>query len=180
MDINKIAIGKNPPEELNVIIEIPMGGEPVKYELDKDSGALFVDRFMHTAMRYPANYGFLPHTLAEDGDPCDAMVVGPVPVVPGAVIPARPIGVLLMEDEGGLDEKILCVPDDKLKPFYSKVFSYNDLPSILLHQIEHFFAHYKALEPGKWVDIKGWRDMEVAKKMVTDGIERAKAKAKTG
>src|ERR687895_198979 len=135
-------------------LQVPQGGAPVKYEIDKQSGAMFVDRFLHTAMFYPANYGFIPHTLSEDGDPVDCMVVGPTPVVPGVVLRSRPIGALLMEDEKGVDEKIRAVPVDKLHPFYRQVSSHRDLPDILLQQIEHFFAHYKDLEQGKWVKVK--------------------------
>ncbi len=131
MDIAKIPVGRNPPKDLNALIEIPLGGVPVKYELDKDSGALFVDRFLHTAMFYPGNYGFIPHTLSADGDPCDVLVVGQVPVVPGAIIRCRPVGALMMEDEGGKDEKILAVPIDALHPFYIGVKSYEDLPAVL-------------------------------------------------
>ena len=149
MDLSRIPIGRNPPHEVNVIIEIPQGGAPVKYEVDKESGAMFVDRFLHTAMFYPANYGFIPHTLSEDGDPIDCMVGGPTPVVPGVVLRSRPLGALLMEDEKGIDEKILAVPVDELHPFYKLISSYRDLPEILLEQICHFFQHYKDLEKGK-------------------------------
>ncbi|MBK6897582.1 MAG: inorganic diphosphatase [Alphaproteobacteria bacterium] len=176
MDISQISIGQNPPEDINVIIEIPQGGHPVKYEMDKKSGAMFVDRFLHTSMIYPGNYGFIPHTLSEDGDPCDVMVVGQSPVVPGAIIRSRPIGVLLMEDEKGLDEKVLAVPVDKLHPFYSKVKSYVDLPEILTEQIAHFFEHYKDLEKGKWVKNMKWAGPETAHEMITKAIERAKEK----
>lgn len=173
MDINKISVGNNPPDEVNVLIEIPQGGYPVKYEVDKESGALFVDRFLHTSMIYPANYGFIPHTLSDDGDPCDVLVVGQIPVIPGSVIPCRPIGALLMEDEAGHDEKILAVPLDKLHPFYSKVNSYLDLPEILCDQIAHFFQHYKDLEKGKWVKITKWVGVEEAKKIIKEGIKKA-------
>jgi len=149
MDLSHIPVGKNPPHEVNVIIEIPQGGAPVKYEVDKKSGAMFVDRFLHTAMFYPANYGFIPHTLSEDGDPLDCMVITPTPVATGAVIRARPIGALLMEDEKGVDEKIIAVPVDELHPYYKRVGSYRDLPEILMEQIGHFFQHYKDLEPGR-------------------------------
>ncbi len=178
MDLAKIPIGPNPPHDLYAVIEIPQGGEPVKYEIDKDSGAIFVDRFLHTAMFYPANYGFIPHTLAEDGDPMDIMVVSSTPVVPGAVIRCRPIGVLLMSDEGGADEKILAVPVDKLHPFYKDVSSWTSLPSILTEQIAHFFAHYKDLEKGKSVDVVRWDGVELAVEMIQTGIERAKAQPK--
>ena len=166
MDISKISTGKNPPEEVNVIIEVPIGSEPIKYELDKESGALVVDRFLHTAMYYPANYGFIPHTLSDDGDPADVLVVGRRPITPGAVIAVRPVGVLLMEDESGMDEKILAVPASRLHPFYDDVNEYTDLPGILLEQIQHFFAHYKDLEPNKWVKIVGWKGKEVAKELI--------------
>jgi inorganic pyrophosphatase len=170
MDIQKIAIGKNPPHEVNVIIEVPVGSDPVKYELDKDSGALFVDRFLHTAMHYPCNYGFIPHTLSDDGDPIDALVITRRPITPGAVIAVRPIGVLLMEDESGGDEKLLAVPASRLHPFYDDVQSYEQLPQILLDQISHFFAHYKDLEPNKWVKIVGWRNADAAKAAVESAI----------
>ena len=173
MDINRIAVGKAPPYDINAVIEIPAGGSPVKYELDKDSGALFVDRFLHTAMFYPANYGFIPHTLSSDGDPCDVLVVSHVPVVAGAVIRSRPIGALKMEDEAGGDEKIIAVPVDKLHPFYNDVQVYSDLPLILLQQIEHFFVHYKDLEKGKFVKSSGWVGPDEAAKMITEGIVRA-------
>jgi inorganic pyrophosphatase len=173
MDIKKIPIGRQPPHDINVIIEIPQGGEPVKYELDKESGAMFVDRFLHTAMFYPGNYGFVPHTLSADGDPIDVVVVGQAPVVPGAVIRARPIGALLMEDEAGPDEKVVAVPVDKLHPFYSGVRSYKDLPQILCDQIAHFFQHYKDLEKGKWVTIVRWVDADEAEALVTQAIARA-------
>jgi len=174
MDITKIPTGKNAPREVNVIIEIPQGGHPVKYELDKESGAMYVDRFIHTSMVYPSNYGFIPHTLSDDGDPCDVLVVGQSPVIPGAVIRSRPIGALLMEDESGFDEKILAVPVDKLHPFYSKIKSYEDLPEILCEQIAHFFQHYKDLEKGKWVKIVKWVGPKEAEKIIADGIAKAK------
>ena len=176
MDITKIPIGKAPPYDINVIVEIPKGGEPVKYELDKESGAMFVDRFLHTAMFYPGNYGFVPHTLSADGDPIDVIVVGQAPVVPGAVIRARPIGAIMMEDEAGPDEKVVAVPVDKLHPFYSGVRNYTDLPQILCDQIAHFFQHYKDLEKGKWVTIVNWVDAEGAARLVEAAIARANAK----
>jgi inorganic pyrophosphatase len=145
---------------------------PVKYELDKASGAMFVDRFLHTAMFYPGNYGFIPHTLSEDGDPCDILVVSNVPVVPGAVIRCRPVGALLMEDEAGMDEKVLAVPVDDLHPFYTNVRNYTDLPSVLIDQIAHFFEHYKALEQGKWVKVLRWLDATEAQALVQDAIDR--------
>jgi inorganic pyrophosphatase len=173
MDLSRIPIGRNPPHDVNVIIEIPQGGAPVKYEMDKDSGAMFVDRFLHTAMFYPANYGFVPHTLSEDGDPIDCMVVGQTPVVPGVVMRSRPIGALLMEDEKGIDEKILAVPVDELHPFYKRIGSYRELPEILLEQIEHFFTHYKDLEKGKWVKVLRWAEPGEAADLIRAGIERA-------
>ncbi len=174
MDISHIPVGKKSPAEVNVIIEVPMGSDPVKYELDKDSGAIFVDRFIHTPMFYPCNYGFIPHTLSGDGDPVDVLVVCNYPVVPGAVIAARPIGVLLMEDESGEDEKLIAVPTTKLNPFYEKVASLEDLPNILLEQIKHFFEHYKDLEKGKWVKVRGWDNADKARSLIEEGIERAK------
>lgn len=166
MDISKLSIGKDVPNDVNVIIEIAEGTSHVKYEIDKESGAVFVDRFMHVAMFYPANYGFIPHTLAQDGDPLDALVVGSVPVIPGSVIRCRPIGVLMMEDESGIDEKILMIPVDKLNPFLEDINDYTDLPSHLLKKIEHFFTTYKALEKGKWVKVTGYKDVHVAKDLI--------------
>ncbi len=174
MDLNRIPVGRRPPWDLNVIIEVPLGGHPVKYEVDKASGAMFVDRFLHTAMHYPCNYGFVPHTLSEDGDPVDVLVAGSLPVVPGAVVRARPVGVLVMEDEKGLDEKILAVPVDDLHPFYTNVTSYRNLPEILRDQIAHFFNHYKDLEKDKWVEIKRWGEAEEASRMIEEAIEKAK------
>ena len=171
MDISRIPVGKNPPWDVNVIIEVPLGGEPVKYEVDKDSGAMFVDRFLHTAMRYPTNYGFVPHTLADDGDPVDVMVAARTPVVPGAVVRARPIGVLIMEDEAGMDEKILSVPVDALHPYYSNVTSYRAMPPILMQQISHFFEHYKDLEPDKWVKIQRWGEAEEACRLIEKAMK---------
>jgi inorganic pyrophosphatase len=175
MNIDKIAIGKDPPFDINVVIEIPQGGEPVKYEFDKESGALVVDRFLHTAMFYPGNYGFIPHTLAGDGDPCDVLVVGRTPVVPGAIIRSRPVGALLMEDEAGPDEKIVAVPVDALHPYYTGVRSYEDLPVILRDQIAHFFQHYKDLEKGKWVSIVRWIGPDEGAELIRQGIARAAA-----
>jgi len=173
MDITKIPIGNNVPYDVNVIVEIPLGGVPVKYELDKESGAMFVDRFLHTAMYYPCNYGFIPHTLSDDGDPTDAAVLGQIPVIPGVVIRSRPIGVLMMEDESGIDEKILCVPVDELHPYYGDVASYRDVRPVLLDQISHFFEHYKDLESGKWAKVRGWGEAEEAMELIRQGIERA-------
>ncbi len=174
MLIEKIKIGTNPPEDINVIIEVPIGGEPIKYEMDKESGALFVDRFLYTSMRYPGNYGFIPHTLSEDGDPCDVIVCNTRAIAPGAVINCRPVGVLLMEDESGGDEKIVAVPTPKLTRRYEKVHEYTDLPEITVRQIEHFFEHYKDLEKTKWVKILGWGDAAKAKALILDAVERAK------
>ncbi|WP_454654524.1 inorganic diphosphatase [Bosea beijingensis] len=178
MRIDAISIGKNPPEEVNVLIEVAIGGEPIKYEMDKEAGTLFVDRFLYTPMRYPGNYGFIPHTLSEDGDPCDVLVANTRPLVPGSYIAVRPIGVMLMEDEGGGDEKIIAVPVPKLTKRYENVHNYTDLPQITLDQIQHFFEHYKDLEPGKWVKLKGWGDAAMAKKLIVEAIERAKAAKK--
>ncbi|WP_026379128.1 inorganic diphosphatase [Afifella pfennigii] len=174
MDLTQIPVGKNPPRDINAIIEIPYGGVPVKYELDKKSGALLVDRFLHTAMFYPGNYGFIPHTLSPDGDPCDILVVSQVPVVAGAVIRCRPVGALVMEDESGGDEKIIAVPVDKLHPFYTGVRSFEDLPMIMCEQIAHFFQHYKDLEKGKWVNMGRWHGVAEAEQLVIDAIERGK------
>jgi inorganic pyrophosphatase len=174
MDIARITSGRNPPKDIHAVIEIPLGGVPVKYEIDKASGALFVDRFLHTAMFYPGNYGFIPHTLSADGDPCDVLVASQVPVVPGAVIRCRPVGALVMEDEAGGDEKILAVPVDSLHPFYAGVQNYKDLPAIMCEQIAHFFQHYKDLEKGKWVTIVNWLDAAGAEKLVMEAIERYK------
>ena len=173
MNIDKIPVGENVPDEFNVIIEIPIGGDPIKYEVDKESGAMFVDRFLHTSMVYPANYGFIPHTLSEDGDPCDVMVVGRRPIMPGAVIACRPIGAIIMEDESGQDEKIVAVPVDKLHPFYRDVKSYKDLPPLLAEQFTHFFEHYKDLEDGKWVKVKEWVGVEETKKLIMAGLKAA-------
>ena len=176
MDLKKIPIGENPPWDINVIIEVPIGGDPVKYELDKESGAMFVDRFLHTAMHYPMNYGFIPHTLAADGDPADVLVAARTSLVPGCVVRARPIGALIMEDEAGQDEKIIAVPVDKLHPYYRDVSSYRGLPTILREQIAHFFAHYKDLEEGKWVKIVRWGEVEEAARLIESAIAAAAAK----
>jgi inorganic pyrophosphatase len=175
MDIAKIPTGRDPPHDVNVIVEIPQGGQPVKYELDKESGALYVDRFLHTAMFYPGNYGFIPHTLSEDGDPIDVLIVGPASLVPGAVVRCRPIGALLMEDEAGPDEKIIAVPVDALHPFYSDVRSYEDLPAILCEQIAHFFSHYKDLERGKWVSVARWVNAAEAERLISAAAARVAA-----
>jgi inorganic pyrophosphatase len=175
MRIDAVPLGKNPPHDVNVIIEVPTGGEPIKYEMDKASGALMVDRFLYTSMRYPGNYGFIPHTLSLDGDPCDVVVVNTRALFPGSVISCRIVGVLLMEDESGGDEKLIGVPSAWLTKRYENVHECTDLPQITLQQIEHFFANYKALEPNKWVKIIRWGDAEEARSMVLAGVERAKA-----
>ena len=177
MIIDAVSIGKNPPHDVNVIIEVPIGGEPIKYEMDKEAGALVVDRFLYTAMHYPGNYGFIPHTLSGDGDPCDVLVANTRAIVAGAVINVRPVGVLLMEDDGGQDEKIIAVPTTKLTRRYENVASYTDMPAITIEQIEHFFAHYKDLEPGKWVKILRWGDAEEAKRLIVEAVDRAKKAA---
>jgi inorganic pyrophosphatase len=174
MNLDYVSIGRNPPEEVNAIIEVPIGGEPIKYEMDKKAGTLVVDRFLYTPMRYPGNYGFIPHTLSADGDPCDVLVANTRPIVPGAIVAVRPIGVLKMMDEAGGDEKIIAVPIPKLTQRYAHVHNYTDLPEIAWRQIEHFFAHYKDLEEGKWVTFGGWGDADEAKRFITEAIERAK------
>jgi len=178
MNLEAISIGRDPPREVNVVIEVPIGGEPIKYEMDKKAGALVVDRFLYTSMRYPGNYGFIPHTLSDDGDPCDVIVANTRAIVPGAVMSCKVVGVLLMEDEAGGDEKILAVPSMKLTQRYAGISSYVDLPEITLKQIEHFFAHYKDLEPGKWVKILRWGGAEEAHALIGAAIDRAKAHAR--
>jgi len=170
MDISKISAGPNPPDEIHVIIEIPAGGAPVKYEIDKESGALFVDRFLHTPMFYPGNYGFIPQTLGDDGDPLDVVVISPIPLLAGSVIPARPVGVLMMSDEKGGDEKILAVPASSVYPYHAKVKDYTDLPPLVVDQIEHFFTHYKDLEKGKTVSVAGWKDAAGAHEVIRQGL----------
>ena len=173
MHIEHISIGRNPPKEVNVIIEVPVGGQPIKYEMDKKAGALVVDRFLYTSMRYPGNYGFVPHTLSDDGDPIDVLVANQRGIVPGAVMAVRPIGVLKMQDEAGGDEKIIAVPVPRLTRRYENIHSYKQLPEITRQQIEHFFAHYKDLEGGKWVKVAGWGDADEAEQMILDAIARA-------
>ena len=173
MRIDAISIGSNPPDDVNVLIEVPVGGQPIKYEMDKHAGTLVVDRFLYTPMSYPGNYGFVPHTLSDDGDPIDVLVANTRALVPGCVINARPIGVLVMEDNAGEDEKVLAVPSAHLTKRYDDVREYSDLPEITLQQIEHFFEHYKDLEPGKWVRLSGWQGADVARQMIVDAIERA-------
>jgi inorganic pyrophosphatase len=174
MNLDAIPIGTNPPEDVNVVVEVGVGGEPIKYEMNKAAGTLFVDRFLHTPMRYPGNYGFVPHTLSADGDPIDVLVANTRPIVPGAVINVRPVGVLKMEDDGGGDEKIIAVPSPKLTKRYLHVMNYTDLPEITLEQIQHFFEHYKDLEPGKWVKIAGWGDAAEARQLIEEAIERGR------
>ena len=175
MRIDAVKIGNNPPEDINVIIEVPVGGHPIKYELDKDSGTLVVDRFLYTPMTYPGNYGFVPHTLSDDGDPIDVLVCNTRPLIPGCVINVRPVGVLVMEDNSGEDEKIIAVPSAELTKRYDNVNDISDMPEITLQQIEHFFEHYKDLEPGKWVKIGDWQNSDRAKELIVTAIERAKS-----
>ena len=178
MRIDAVPIGKNPPEDINVIIEVPVGGEPIKYEMDKAAGAMYVDRFLYTPMRYPGNYGFVPHTLCGDGDPIDVVVINQRPIIPGAIMSCRPIGVLMMEDESGQDEKIIAVPSTKLTRRYENVTSVDDLPAITMEQVKHFFEHYKDLEPGKWVKVTGIEGPDRARQLIVEAIERAKAEDK--
>jgi inorganic pyrophosphatase len=175
MRIDAISIGADPPHEVNVIVEVPVGGEPIKYEMDKEAGTLVVDRFLYTSMRYPGNYGFIPHTLSGDGDPLDVLIANQRGIVPGAVIAVRPIGVFLMQDEAGVDEKIIAVPVQRLTRRYDQVENYTNLPEISVKQIEHFFEHYKDLEQLKWVKSLGWGDAAAAKQIIVDCIDRAKA-----
>lgn len=174
MRIDAIPIGTRPPEDVNVIIECPVGGEPIKYELDKEAGTLVVDRFLYTSMNYPGNYGFVPHTLSDDGDPIDVLVANTRPLFPGCVINCKPVGVLVMEDNSGQDEKIVAVPAPHLTKRYEDIHSYRDLPEITIQQIEHFFEHYKDLEPGKWVKISSWKDADKARDFISAAIERGK------
>jgi inorganic pyrophosphatase len=174
MRLDAIAIGHNPPDDVNVIVEVPIGGEPIKYEMDKAAGTLVVDRFLHTAMRYPGNYGFVPHTLSDDGDPIDVLIANTRPVVPGAIVNVRPIGVLKMQDDAGGDEKIIAVPMPKLTKRYAHIEEYSQLPEITVQQIQHFFEHYKDLESGKWVKVLGWGDAAEARRLIVEAIERAK------
>lgn len=176
MNIEKIAIGSDAPHQVNVVIEVPMNSDPVKYEMDKDSGAIFVDRFIATPMYYPCNYGFVPHTLSDDGDPVDVLVVSDFAILPGAVISVKPVGVLIMEDEKGMDEKIIAVPAKKLNSQYEKIENFSEISENLLSKIRHFFEHYKDLEKGKWVKVKGFEDAATAKKLISEAIIRAKNK----
>jgi inorganic pyrophosphatase len=171
MILDRVPAGNSVPDDVNVIIEIPLNGDPIKYEVDKETGAMFVDRFMATAMHYPCNYGYIPHTLCDDGDPVDVLVVSPLPLISGSVVRCRPVGMLEMEDESGHDAKILGVPVDKLTTLYRHINTYRDLPRELLDRIAHFFDHYKDLEPGKWVKITGWADVDRARQEILKGIE---------
>ena len=171
MSFHSISAGKDTPDDINVIIEIPANSDPIKYEVDKDSDAVFVDRFMATPMFYPANYGYVPQTLADDGDPLDVLVITPYPVVPGAVIRCRPVGMLNMSDESGQDEKVIAVPHNKLTPLYRDVKEYTDLPKLLIQQIEHFFENYKDLEEGKWVKIDSWQGADMARKAISKAVK---------
>jgi inorganic pyrophosphatase len=174
--IDSISIGRDPPREVNVIVEVPVGGEPIKYEMDKAAGTLVVDRFLYTSMRYPGNYGFIPHTLSDDGDPCDVLIANQRGILPGAVIAVRPVGVFKMNDESGGDEKIIAVPVSRLTRRYEKISGYRDLPDITLQQIEHFFQHYKDLEPNKWVKVLGWGDTDEAERLIMEAIDRVRYK----
>ena len=179
MNLDRVTTGRDVPNDINVIIEIPMNAEPIKYEVDKETGAMFVDRFMSTAMHYPCNYGYIPHTLSGDGDPVDVLVLSPFPLITGVVLRCRPVGMLKMEDEAGEDTKLLAVPIDKLTSLYRTVNSPRDLPELTLAQIAHFFQHYKDLEPGKWVKVVGWVGPQEAKQEILDGVARyARARKK--
>ncbi len=178
MRLEEVSFGANPPAEVNVVVEVPIGGEPIKYELDKKSGTLVVDRFLYTPMRYPGNYGFIPHTLCGDGDPCDVLIANTRPIVAGAVMSVRPVGVLRMTDEAGSDEKIVAVPAPRLTQRYDHIRTCTDLPAITLRQIEHFFSHYKDLEPGKWVRHDGWGDVEEAHRIILEAHDRAQRQGK--
>jgi inorganic pyrophosphatase len=172
VNLDRVDAGRNPPEEVNVIIEIHLNGEPVKYELDKDTGAMFVDRFLNTAMRYPCNYGYIPRTLAEDGDPVDVIIASPMPLIHGSVMRCRPIGLLDMTDEAGNDGKVMAVPIDSVSKFHSSILSYEDVQPALLNLITHFFEHYKDLEPNKWVKVEGWGDVQAAKDEIIASLKR--------
>ncbi|MCG8324317.1 MAG: inorganic diphosphatase [Thiotrichales bacterium] len=171
MNLDRVGPGANPPEEVNVIIEIPIHGDPVKYELDKETGAMFVDRYLNTSMVYPCNYGYIPQTLAKDGDPVDVLIATPMPILPGAVMRCRPIALLDMEDEAGDDGKVLAVPIDKVSKFHRRVVSHEDLQPALLQLISHFFEHYKDLEPEKWVKVKGWKGVDAAREEIRQAMQ---------
>jgi len=176
MSLNNVNAGRDVPNDFNVVIEIPMNGDPVKYEVDKESGAIFVDRFMGTAMHYPCNYGYVPNTIADDGDPCDVLVITPFPLIPGVVVRCRAIGVLKMTDEAGGDSKVLAVPVEKLLPLYSNIQTVQDVPDLTLRQIQHFFEHYKDLEKGKWVKVEGWEGPDAAKAEIVNGVKAYEGK----
>jgi len=178
MRISAISAGRNVPKEINVIVEVPVGGEPIKYEMDKEAGTLVVDRFLYTSMRYPGNYGFIPNTLSDDGDPCDVLIANQRGIIPGAVVACRPVGVLKMQDEAGGDEKIIAVPVPRLTRRYENVFNYLDLPDITIQQIEHFFTHYKDLESEKWVKVIGWGNAGEAEQIIVEALERYLASPK--
>ena len=180
MSLNRVTAGKDVPNDINVIIEIPAHADPIKFEVDKETGALFVDRFVQTAMHYPCNYGYIPQTLSDDGDPADVLVLSPFALIPGVVVRCRPIGMLKMTDEAGGDTKLLAVPIDKLTPLYRNIETPRDLPSVTIEQITHFFGHYKDLEPGKWVRIEGWVGPEEAKAEILLSVKRFEAKAGGG
>ncbi|ALK96573.1 inorganic pyrophosphatase [Massilia sp. WF1] len=178
MSLNNVNAGRDVPNDFNVVIEIPMNGDPVKYEVDKESGAIFVDRFMGTAMHYPCNYGYVPNTIADDGDPCDVLVITPFPLIPGVVVRCRALGVLKMTDEAGGDAKILAVPVEKLAPVYANIKTVDDVQELTLRQIQHFFEHYKDLEKGKWVKVEGWAGVDAAKEEIVNGVKAYEAQAK--
>jgi inorganic pyrophosphatase len=178
MSLNNVNAGRDVPNDFNVVIEIPMNGDPVKYEVDKESGAIFVDRFMGTAMHYPCNYGYVPNTIADDGDPCDVLVITPFPLIPGVVVRCRALGVLQMTDEAGGDAKILAVPVEKLAPLYANIKTHEDVPELTLRQIQHFFEHYKDLEKGKWVKVEGWAGPDAAKEEIVNGVKAYEGQAK--
>jgi inorganic pyrophosphatase len=175
MRLDAISTGPNPPDDLHVVIEVPIGGEPIKYELDKASGALFVDRFLYTPMRYPGNYGFVPHTLCGDGDPLDAIIMNSRPIVPGAVVRCRPVGVLFMEDDKGRDEKLICLPVHKLTRIYDDIHDIPDMPEIQMERLKHFFTHYKDLEPSKWSKLEHIGDLNEARRVILESIEMGKS-----
>ena len=177
MSLNKVTPGNNLPESFNVVVEIPMDSDPIKYEVDKESSAIFVDRFMTTAMYYPSNYGYVPQTLSGDGDPVDVLVITPYALVPGVVVPCRALGILKMEDEAGVDGKVLAVPTNKVLPMYSQWKSVEDVNPARLKALSHFFEHYKDLEEGKWVKVLGWEGIDSAHKEIMDGIENYRVAA---
>ena len=178
MSLNNVNAGRDVPNDFNVIIEIPMNADPIKYEVDKESGAIFVDRFMGTAMHYPCNYGYIPNTIADDGDPCDVLVITPFALIPGVVVRCRALGVLKMTDEAGGDSKILAVPVEKILPVYANLQKVEDVPELTLRQIQHFFEHYKDLEKGKWVKVEGWEGPDAAKAEILSGVKNFESEAK--